>query len=284
MKILACTDGSATSLAVLPQVWRLAKLLDAKVVLVRVLDPRVDGASEIAPQLEDALAVVEARWRGELEKLLDDAHVQGSVMVPRREWGKDVADAIRETADVTGADLVAMATRGAGVLRHVLLGSVAMGIISKTDIPVLTVAGDPPLPAGEGPYHVVVTTDGSPNSRSIFTALAPILVPGKVKLTILEVIRLRGTESVESARLRLEALSELVPAGVETTVHVKAVPESANIAASVIDAALDLGADAIASATHGHSARRHLIAGSTALGVVGNAGLPVILARSRPIE
>ena len=87
-----------------------------------------------------------------------------------------------------------------------------------------------------------------------------------MRVTVLEIIRIKGQESVDEAKLRLEALLERIPAGVETTVHVKAVQESANIAASVIDAAVELGADAIASATHGHSARRHLVAGSTALG------------------
>ena len=82
--------------------------------------------------------------------------------VPLREWGKDTADAILQTADDTDAKLIAIATRGSGALRHALFGSVALGVISKTNLPVLTVAGNPPVREGQGPYHVVVTTDGSP--------------------------------------------------------------------------------------------------------------------------
>ncbi|MGE0601126.1 MAG: universal stress protein [Dehalococcoidia bacterium] len=280
MKILVCTDGSAPSLAVVPHVRRLATALDAEVTLVRVLDSRVDAASEVAARLNDAVAVVRAGWEKELEETLAGAGIAGTVAVPVRQWGKDTADAILHTAKDTGADLIAIATRGTGAIRHALLGSVAMGVISKTTLPVLTVAESPAERTGNGPYHIVVTTDGSPDSLSIFAALNTILVPEKTRVTLLEIIRQKGAETVDEARERLQSLVANFPEGVEATVHVRAVPESANIAATIINAATELHADAIASATHGHSARRHLVAGSTALGVVGSAGMPVILVKS----
>ena len=60
----------------------------------------------------------------------------------------------------------------------------------------------------------------------------------------------------------------------------RVVPPGAGVEAAIAGAARELRADAIASATHGHSARRHLVAGSTALGVVKLAEVPVILVKS----
>jgi len=47
----------------------------------------------------------------------------------------------------------------------------------------------------------------------------------------------------------------------------------------VLRAASEANANAIAMATHGTSALRHVLAGSTALGVLGRAEIPVILVR-----
>ncbi|MGE3074694.1 MAG: universal stress protein [Dehalococcoidia bacterium] len=284
MKILVCTDGSELSLAVLPHARRLADALNAEITLVRVLDSRTDAASEVTARLDDAVAAVRTDWEADLRTILATAGIEGAVTVPIRQWGKDTADAVLHLAKETGADLIAIATRGTGALRHALLGSVAMGVISKTNLPVLTVAGSPGVRAGNGPYHIVVTTDGSPDSRSVFAALGPILVPGKTRVTLLEIIREKAAETADDARHRLHDLVDRFPRGVEVTAHVRAVPESANIAASIIDAATELHADAIASATHGHSAARHLVAGSTALGVVGSAGMPVILVKSSAVD
>ena len=70
----------------------------------------------------------------------------------------------------------------------------------------------------------------------------------------------------------------------EVAYQLPVVPPGAGIDTAIIEAAKELGADAIASATHGHSARRHLIAGSTALGVARLAPVPVILVKSAPVE
>ena len=77
MKILVCTDGSGASLAVLPHVRRLAEAVEAEATLVRVLDSRVDAASEVAARLGDAVDVVRTRWETELRKMLVDAGIKG---------------------------------------------------------------------------------------------------------------------------------------------------------------------------------------------------------------
>ncbi len=284
MKFLVCTDGTPGSRAIFAPAGRLASALGAEIVVARVLDDRVDAADVVAPKLEDAVAQVEARWKDELRAALAEAGLSGEVVVPKRVWGKEIADAVHAAADETGAALVAIASRGAGKVHHALFGSVAMGVISRADLPVLTLAPDGPKPAGTGMYHLVVTSDGSPPSRSIFSALEPLLVPGKVKVTLLEVVTMKAQETEAEAESRaragLEELLSRLPAGVEASAHVQATAANSDIARVIGETASRLGAEAIASATHGHSAKRHVVVGSTALGVVERSGLPVILVKS----
>jgi nucleotide-binding universal stress UspA family protein len=289
MKFLLCTDGSAGSRSILPHAGRLARALGAEIVLARVLDPRVDAASEVAPRLEDAVARVQAGWEDELRKGLAEANLDGEVMVPQRLWGKEIADAIDTAAEDTAAALIGITSRGSGKVRHALFGSVALGVLERANRPVMTLAkDDAPVHEGSAPYHLVVTSDGSPDSRSIFAGLDGLLAPGKVKVTLLEVVTLNAKETESEAEARgladLEPLRARIPAGVEVHVKVEVAAANSDVALCIGDAARDLGADAIASSTHGHSARRHVVAGSTALGVVEKSGLPVILVKSQAVD
>lgn len=288
MKIIVCTDGSEVSMSSLPHAARLADAISADIVLARVLDPRVDAADVVKPKLEDAVAIVQAKWEDDLRGRLASEGITGSVVVPHREWSKEIADAIHHAADEQGAALIAIASRGTGAIRHALLGSVAMGVISRADLPVMMVGKAIEPPSGDGEYHIMVTSDGSPDSRSVFEGLTAILLPGKVRVTLLEIATARSGEELtaaeERSRAYLKSLLVLLPAGVACAVEVRIVPRGAGIDTAISVAARELGADAIAMATHGHSARRHLVAGSTALGVVANGSLPVILVKSRAVE
>lgn len=288
MKILVCTDGSATSLGILPSAGRLARALGGEIVLTRVLDPRVDAASVVSPNLADAVAAVQTGWEGSLRQALKEANLEGSVVVPHRVWGKEVADAIHLAADDENASMVALSSRGAGAIRHALFGSVALGVISRADLPVMTLSSETVPVERDGPYHILITSDGSADARSIFAGLQALLVPTKVKVTLLEIAVLKARESeaeaTERVRGGLERLLSRIPGGVEAGVEVGVVPPGVSVDSAIVEAARRLGVDAIASATHGHSARRHLLAGSTALGVVEKSERPVILVKSHAVE
>ncbi|GIW14662.1 MAG: hypothetical protein KatS3mg063_0515 [Tepidiforma sp.] len=288
MNILVTTDGSERSACILPHAAALARAVGARLVLGRVLDPRSDAAGVTAERLAAAVAEVRTRWDAELRTLLEVHDIDGEPRVIERRWGEDVPAAIHRAADELGAVLIAMASRGTGAIRHAVFGSVTMGVLGRADLPVMTLSGCPPVTPHEGPYHLLITSDGSPDARSVFPALAPLLVPGRVRVTLVEVVVMRALETEPEAKARalpgLEALRPRIPAGVEVAYHLPVVPPGAGIDTAIIEAAKELGADAIASATHGHSARRHLIAGSTALGVARLAPVPVILVKSAPVD
>ena len=81
MLVLATTDGSDRSLQALPHAARLASVAGAELLLLRVLDPRLDCAESRAPRLAEAAREVAATWTSELEGLAATLPVPTSVAV-----------------------------------------------------------------------------------------------------------------------------------------------------------------------------------------------------------
>lgn len=286
MKLLVTTDGSERSLRVLSHAALFARSLGAELVLSRVLDPRQDIASDRSPRVKEAVANVSAQWRADMEMLLKTRGIDGSVHIAIREGAMDIGKCVVAAAQEVGAALIAMDTRGRGALRQALFGSVAMSVLGNSHVPVM-VTGDRVGEAAERatPYHMVVTDDGSAGAAQTVRDLTPLLIPGRVRVTLLNIYERGATgpgrhESAEAAQAHLETLRAQVPAGVESAVHVEEVTRLGGIDTAITEYAVREGANAIVSATHGHSAARQLIAGSTALGAVRQSPIPVILERS----
>lgn len=273
MNILVTTDGSEQSLCILPHALRFARLLGADVTLAQVFEPAWHPA---APSERDALLKTVLRTHG----------VSGDVLTVEQGEGENVAGAIRRAADAIDAVAIAMATHGRGAIGHAIFGSVALDVVSKASLPVMVLTGCPPAPGGDGPLHVLVTYDGSEDARRAVEGITRLLVPGKTKVTLFEVAIMSAleTESEADDRVRgpLERLAAEMPDGLDCDVRIQVVPPAAGVDTAIAVTAKELGVDAIAMATHGHSARRHLVAGSVALGVVKQSQVPVVLVRSQP--
>ncbi|WP_255701217.1 universal stress protein [Chromobacterium sp. Beijing] len=54
-------------------------------------------------------------------------------------WGDKIAAVLVDDAGVWGADLIVMGTHGWSGLMHLLMGSVAEGVLKLADVPVLLV-------------------------------------------------------------------------------------------------------------------------------------------------
>lgn len=179
---------------------------------------------------------------------------------------------------------MAMDSRGAGALRHALLGSVAMGIIGNSKLPVLVTGQKAEAPAPGGALRLVVTNDGSAAALDVVNELAPLLEGREVEVTLLRVYEAaigdagRQAEA-ESAAAELEAVARRFPKEPAVRVAVEAAKGLEKVDAAIVRVAVECGANAIAMSTHGHSARRHLLAGSVALGVLAKSPVPLILAR-----
>ena len=139
--ILVPLDGSKRSEAILPHAEELAHRLDAKVVLLQV----VEHLPVVTPQSAE---LVNLNLEG-LRQLMNeaDAYLAGlhgelrerNIRARRFVEHGPVVETILNVASREGADLIAMASHGRSGLSRVFYGSVAAGILQRVDRPLLLI-------------------------------------------------------------------------------------------------------------------------------------------------
>ncbi len=137
-RILVPLDFSETSLAAVTTSGTWARALGASVTLLHVVEPVVYPefyAVDLMP--EDVMDRIRARSLEALERLAAE-HLPGVETSARVAVGR-ATEAILEEAAPGRHQLVVLASRGLSPLEHLLLGSVAEGVIRRSPVPVLTV-------------------------------------------------------------------------------------------------------------------------------------------------
>ena len=142
-RILVAVDGSDTSNKALLAALQLARDRNSKLRLVHAMDElgSVTGyrysaqlrevvREEREQILHDALAIAQAAGAQADTQLADAA-------------GRRLGEVIAEAAQAWDADLVVVGTHGRRGVGRVLLGSGAEGVLRMSNVPVLTVRGDP---------------------------------------------------------------------------------------------------------------------------------------------
>lgn len=283
MNILAPTDGSERSSQALPHAARLARAAGAKVRCVRILDKRLDLANELDPSLSEAEKRVASRWRAEMEAICTTIDAESSCAVETKGRNEQVHDALLRVAREEDARAIVMGTRGSGAVRRALLGSVAMSVLGHATVPVVVTGGQVKPPRDGEPYHLVITSDGSEASEAVLPAVAALFKEAKrkdVRFTLLRIQPAEGDEHADdvaqvNAEWQLTRFRNQLPARFDVQPLVRMIPALGGIDSAILAAAEELGADSIWMASHGESLRRHVLAGSTALGVVSRAAIPV---------
>ncbi len=141
-RILVPVDDSATSALALAEACKLAKEVGAAMRLVHVVDLAQFGwggaefldAAELQGSIKQAGEQVLATSRGKVEA--QGLAAESAIL---ESWGDRIASVIVEDANKWGADLLVMGTHGLGGLMHLLMGSVAEGVLKQADVPVLLV-------------------------------------------------------------------------------------------------------------------------------------------------
>ena len=138
--ILVPLDGSERAEAILPHVEDLARRYSAAVIFVQVVEP---VPLCLGPEGAYAVLLQEAEQRTEqaasyLSALQDQYREKGIAVQTRIVHGSPV-EAITETAESEGADLIAMASHGRTGLSRVFYGSVAAGVLHRIDRPLLLI-------------------------------------------------------------------------------------------------------------------------------------------------
>jgi nucleotide-binding universal stress UspA family protein len=148
-RIMVLLDGSAHSESVLPHAQDLAAKEGAELILLRVVDTLL--APNAMPYADiyrlDQAAIVKARAAAH-EYL--DAHAErlraaGLTVTAQVTQDDEPWRAILAAAEANNVDLIAMATRGQGGLKKIVLGSTADKVLRGCTLPVLLIR-PPDLP------------------------------------------------------------------------------------------------------------------------------------------
>ncbi len=141
-RILVPVDNSITSRTALEEALRFAKSEQAQLRLVHVIDLAqfAWSANEFldVPQLQSALKEGGQKVLNESVAMVKEHGVEAESALLET-WGGILAKAIVEDATTWRAELIVMGTHGYGGLTHMLLGSVAEGVMRHTQVPVLLV-------------------------------------------------------------------------------------------------------------------------------------------------
>ncbi len=141
-KICVPVDNSAASYHALDEALKLAKGVGATLFVLHVID--LTQFSWGASAYTDKTALQEAinATSDEVLKKAEKAVAGSGVSLENKvveNTGERVADIVLEEAEAAGCDMIAMGTHGYSGVMHLLMGSVAEGVMRKTKLPVLLV-------------------------------------------------------------------------------------------------------------------------------------------------
>lgn len=287
MKIVVTTDGSLRSFSVLPHAEAFARATGSEILLLRVLDPSHDVERRRGVAAHRLAESVASQWKDELAAVLESFGVPARPTVSVMRKGERTHDAIMRAAGEAEAQMIALASKGSDAVRRALFGSVAMGVVGCSMLPVMIAGPEARRPPKTRTYRILGTSDGSDTSLRALQAIQPFLSAAEVNVALLRVYAAtvgdRGDRTeMRARREHIEQLKREFPAEPKVRGIVTRLPALHSLEGEIVKVAERLRVSAIAMSTHGHSARHHLLAGSTALGVLARSQVPVILARAKP--
>ena len=141
-RMLVPLDGSGQSETILPFVEQMAGPLDLEIVLLHVIEPPsasevIASAGLMSPDAWRMKELEAKRYLAGLERRL----AEKGLRVQRRLQIGQAANEILATVTESGADLIAMTTRGHSGITRFLYGSVAEAVLRASPVPVLMFRG-----------------------------------------------------------------------------------------------------------------------------------------------
>ena len=146
MKVLVPLDGSELAECALPHVKNLVKEgAEGEVILLNVVNVSFTIASNLMSEVNDIIDNNAIRKdlfiksRKYLENVASRLTSEGIKVKTESREGSDPAGTISDYAQKNGVDLIVIATHGYTGLKKMMLGSVALGILHESQIPVLLI-------------------------------------------------------------------------------------------------------------------------------------------------
>ncbi|HJH32772.1 MAG TPA: universal stress protein [Methanosarcinaceae archaeon] len=139
-KILIATDGSEPNKKAVLYGIELARLSDAKLYIVYVVDTAAFASIPMDSGWEIMYELLQKEGTEAIQQIVDDAKVSGIGVESSLLEGHPSQEIIEFTQD-NDIDLIVLGTLGKSGLNRFLLGSVAEKITRNSRIPVLVVRG-----------------------------------------------------------------------------------------------------------------------------------------------
>jgi nucleotide-binding universal stress UspA family protein len=296
-RILVPLDGSQLSEAALPWAERVAKALDAQVIVFRAAEAHALAGVSQADSEVRALEVAQEYLNGVVARL----KAKGITAWPITAYGKP-GDHIAEAAGGHEATMIIMSTHGRSGLTRWLFGSVADKVVRSATVPVLLVRGA--VTPAEQIRRVLVPLDGSTLAEQALVPADELAKALGLELVLLQVVMPRLTaiggetvaytgtlleEDKESAWQYLDLMAKALRKGgvvVRTEVETGGQGETAGayggkVGEIITDYARKNGIDLIAMCSHCRSGLSRLLLGSVASDVLHGASGPVVLLNPR---
>lgn len=287
--LLAATDLSAPSRHAAQRAAMLARQTGARLELVHVL--RKSALDELQRLFGEEGEALQGRIRAQaseaLAQLAADIGVPHGVSAGCHLVEGAVLDAIVAHADFLDINLLIVGARGAGFMRHWLLGGTAERLLHKTLRPVLVVK----QPPREAYRNVLVPVDFSPWSQgAICLALAVAPQAELILLHAYEVafegkLRFAGVEEEVIRRhretTRREALARLQQAAADAGIAAanwRPVVIHGDAASRILEQEEEQGADLIVLGKHGVGMTEEFLLGSVTKHVLAQARSDVLVA------
>ena len=140
MKLLVAIDFSPVTERMMKAAERLGRAASAEVWLLHVAEPEPDfvgydaGPAVVRDQVAEELHDEHRRIQG-LAARLRDAGIEATALCVQGA----IVDTVLEHADRLKADLIVTGSHGHGAVYHLLVGSIAEGLVKRSRRPVLVV-------------------------------------------------------------------------------------------------------------------------------------------------
>jgi nucleotide-binding universal stress UspA family protein len=276
-KLLVAVDGSDISL----HAFREALRISTDDVLVLAVAPpysgdlRVMGTSDLGALLRQPCEVA-------LDKISNLAEARDAQIRPVCVMGEPY-EAIVETAEDEGRDLIVMGVRGASLAQRLLVGSTTARVIGFSSQDVLVV----PEKGTVGWDRILVATDGSEYSRKAVDKALELAAHSGGMLTVIAVLEISpqiyavapelAEEKIKLPEKYVEEVKELAAS---RGILVEGVVREAECANEVItDVARKKGVDLIVLGSHGRTGLKRLLMGSVTESVIAHTPCPVLVVK-----
>ncbi len=293
--VLVPLDGSHLAEAVVPFVGRLAKAVDARVLLLHVLENHAPDAIHGDRHLSEAAAA--HVYLDEVATKLRAVGIEEIDLHVHENREHDVARAIVQHAEEYAADLVMLANHGNGGWREFFFGTISQQVIRQGTTPVITVpvrhATD--APPSTGLQGIAMALNGSVEAEAALEPTVWIALGYGVPVRVIAAVETTATMTGED-----RAIASMIPSATRAVLRIQeddtrnylqgvvAQLESRGVRASsamlrgspadsVMTEAIRSGSGLLVIATHGRGGLGGLWAGSVGTKVLARYGNPLLL-------